>query len=112
VLEIPISTLRVGTRNLPIGGGGYFRLLPYALSRLAIERFHSAEDRPAVFYCHPWEIDPGQPRVKGVAAKSRIRHYLNLRKTEPRLERLLRDFQWDTMRAVFGVDSEQERSVV
>ena len=108
LLEIPVSTLRVGGRNLPIGGGGYFRLLPYAVSRLALERFHSRERRPVVFYLHPWEIDPGQRRIEGLEAKSRFRHYVNLRKTEPRLERLLQDFRWNTMEAVFSAGVAQE----
>ena len=109
VLEIPVSTLRVGGRNLPIGGGGYFRLLPYAVSRRAIERLHRSERRPAVFYLHPWEIDPGQRRIEGIGAKSRFRHYVNLSRTEPRLQRLLDDFRWDTIRAVFDLALGHER---
>ena len=101
LLEIPISTLRIGNRNLPIGGGGYFRFFPYVLSQRAIERFHAHERRPIVFYFHPWEIDPGQPRVEGLPLKSRFRHYVNLCKTEPRLKRLLDDFRWDTVDSVF-----------
>jgi polysaccharide deacetylase family protein (PEP-CTERM system associated) len=111
LLEIPLSTLRLGGRNLPIGGGGYFRLLPYAVSRWALERLHRGERRPAVFYLHPWEIDPGQRRIEGIGAKSRFRHYVNLRKTEPRLERLLEDFRWGTIRAVFDVALGHERLV-
>jgi len=109
LLEIPLSTLRVGGRNLPIGGGGYFRLLPYAVSRHALELLHRGEHRPAVFYLHPWEIDPGQRRIEGIGARSRFRHYMNLRKTEPRLERLLADFRWDTIRSVFDVALGHER---
>ena len=101
LLEIPVSTLRIGDRNLPIGGGGYFRLLPYAVSQLALDRFHARERRPAIFYVHPWEIDDDQPRVEGIALKSRFRHYVNLHKTEPRLKRLLHDFRWDTIDNVF-----------
>ena len=103
--EIPISTVRAGSRNIPIGGGGYFRLLPYAASRWAIERFHREERRPAIFYMHPWEIDPGQPRVAGVDAKSRFRHYVSLHRTEGRLERLLQDFRWDRVDRVFDVEA-------
>lgn len=106
--EIPISTLRIGNRNVPIGGGGYFRLLPYAISQLALERFHARERRPAVFYLHPWEIDPDQPRIAGIGRKSRFRHYLNLRKTEPRLKRLLEDFRWESVANVFGPTVRQD----
>ncbi len=103
--EIPISTVRVGKRNVPIGGGGYFRLLPYAASRYAIARFNREEGRPAIFYIHPWEIDPQQPRVAGVDAKSRFRHYVSLHRTEGRLERLLADFRWDRVDRVFDVEA-------
>ena len=101
--EIPISTLRLGGRNWPIGGGGYFRLLPYAASRAAIARLNDAEGAPAVFYIHPWEVDPGQPRPTGVPLKSRLRHYLNLDKTGERLGRLARAFRWDRMDRVFDI---------
>ncbi len=101
LVEIPISTVQAWKRNIPIGGGGYFRLLPYVASRYAIARFHRDEARPAIFYMHPWEIDPGQPRVAGVGMKSRFRHYVNLHRTEPRLQRLLADFRWDRVDRVF-----------
>jgi polysaccharide deacetylase family protein (PEP-CTERM system associated) len=103
--EIPISTVRAGSRNIPIGGGGYFRLLPYVASRWAIERFHREEKRPMIFYMHPWEIDPEQPRVAGVDAKSRFRHYVSLHRTEGRLERLLHDFRWDRVDRAFHVEA-------
>jgi polysaccharide deacetylase family protein (PEP-CTERM system associated) len=105
LVEIPITTVQAGGRNVPIGGGGWFRLLPYAVSRHAIARFHRVERRPALFYIHPWEIDPGQPRVPGMALKSRFRHYVNLRRTEPRLERLLADFRWDRVDRVFETEA-------
>jgi len=101
VLEIPLTTVRLGGRNLPASGGGYFRLLPYAVSRAAFRRVNDAECRPAIFYMHPWEIDAAQPRVAGLSAKSRFRHYLNLGRMYGRLERLLGDFAWDRMDAVF-----------
>jgi len=103
--EIPISTVRAGNRNFPIGGGGYFRLLPYAASRYAIARFNREERRPAIFYMHPWEIDPEQPRVAGVGAKSRFRHYVSLHRTEGRLVRLLSDFRWDRVDQVYDVEA-------
>ena len=86
LLELPITTTRVLSRNLPAGGGGYFRLLPYRASRWAIERVNRVDRQPAIFYFHPWEIDPHQPRVGGVSAKTRFRHYLNLDRTESRLD--------------------------
>jgi polysaccharide deacetylase family protein (PEP-CTERM system associated) len=101
ILEIPVSTARVLNRNLPAGGGGYFRLLPYALSRALIRRVNGIDRRPSVFYFHPWEIDFTQPRVRGTTLKTRFRHYVNLRRTEPRLHRLLRDFRWRRMDEIF-----------
>lgn len=103
LIEIPITTVRTLGRNLPAGGGGYFRFAPYLVSRWAIRRFNERERRPAIFYMHPWEIDPGQPRVSGVGLKSRFRHYINLHKTEGRLCRLLGDFRWGRVDRVFGV---------
>lgn len=97
IIEIPIPTLNVLNRNVPIGGGGYFRLYPYALSHYFIERFRQQTQQPFSFYFHPWEIDPMQPQMHGISIKSRVRHYLNLNRMEARIHRLLRDFQWDTM---------------
>lgn len=102
LLEIPITTLRLFGRNLPAGGGGYFRLAPYRLSRWAIQRVNDVDRRPAIFYLHPWEIDPDQPRVQGVGLRTRFRHYVNLDKTEGRLARLLRDFGWGRIDEVFA----------
>lgn len=101
LLEIPIATARLGKANLPAGGGGYFRLLPYAVSRSLIRRVNDVDGRSAVFYFHPWELDPGQPRIAGTSFKTRTRHYLNLRRTEPRLRSLLRDFSWRRMDRLF-----------
>jgi polysaccharide deacetylase family protein (PEP-CTERM system associated) len=104
VLEIPIATARLLHTNVPAGGGGYFRLLPYPVSRWLIRRVNSRDEEPAIFYFHPWEIDPDQPRVEGLDARSRFRHYVNLDRTMERLRMLLRDFHWDRMdRVVFGV---------
>lgn len=104
LLELPITTTRLLSRNLPAGGGGYFRLLPYRASRWAIARVNRIDREPAIFYFHPWEIDPHQPRIKGVSAKTRFRHYLNLHRTESRLRRLLSDFRWDRIDRVFEID--------
>jgi hypothetical protein len=87
--------------NWPAGGGGYFRLLPYTISRWSIRHINDVDGKPAMFYFHPWELDPDQPRVQGPGVKSRFRHYLNLKRTEPRMRRLLADFCWDRVDRVF-----------
>ena len=102
LLEIPVSTLDMGGRHWPIGGGGYFRLYPYWLSRWAWRRYLAGEQHPGVFYFHPWEIDPGQPRPDRIGLKTRVRHYLNLDRMESRLQRLLTDFAWGAMAEVFA----------
>jgi polysaccharide deacetylase family protein (PEP-CTERM system associated) len=101
VLELPISTVRVLNRNLPCGGGGYFRLAPYAAFRWALRRLNEDDRRPAIFYFHPWEVDPDQPRPAGLSAKTRFRHYVNLGRMEGRLRAMLSDFAWDRMDRVF-----------
>ena len=101
LLEVPVTTVRWWGRNWPCGGGGFFRLLPYPLFRRGLRRVNRSDRRAGVFYFHPWEIDPRQPRVPGVTLKNRVRHYLNLARTAPRVERLLRDFRFDRMDRVF-----------
>ena len=101
LLEIPVATVRVGQTNLPAGGGGYFRLLPYAVSRRLIRRINARDRQPAMFYFHPWELDAEQPRIAGVGVKTRFRHYVNLHRTAPRLARLFRDFRWSRADRVF-----------
>jgi len=96
-LEFPVTTFRIANRNLPCGGGGWFRLVPYAGMRWAIRRVNRVDGESAIFYFHPWEIDPGQPRQAGIDAKTRFRHYLNLERMESRLNRLLNDFSWGRM---------------
>lgn len=110
LVEIPIATVRFEGRNWPCGGGGYFRLLPYAASKAAISRINRQDGLPAVFYIHPWELDPDQPRPRGPPLKSRLRHYLNLSKTADRLSRLTRDFRWDRFDRVFALDGLQEQA--
>lgn len=110
-LEIPISTLQLGKNNYPCGGGGYFRLFPYQLSRWAINQLNRKQHQPAVFYFHPWEIDPDQPRQQDISAKTRFRHYLNLGKMEQRLNKMATDFQWDTMKNVFLADVESHPQI-
>ena len=101
LLEVPVATIRMLSKNLPAGGGGYFRLLPYAVSRWSIRRINTVDRKPAMFYFHPWELDPDQPRVAGITAKTRFRHYLNLHRMQPRISRLLADFRWDRADRVF-----------
>ena len=93
LIEAPPSTVRVGAMNLPVAGGGYFRLLPYWWTSWGIRRINRHEGKPAIFYLHPWEIDPQQPRLEA-GALSRFRHYRNLGKTEERLRRLVSEFRF------------------
>ncbi len=104
LVEIPMTTLPLGGRNMPIAGGGYFRLMPYAVFRAALRRFNTRERASGIFYFHPWEIDVGQPRVAGASRVSRFRHYVNIAAVPRRLERLLRDFRWGRMDQVFAAD--------
>ena len=99
--EIPVTTLRAWGRNFPSSGGGYFRLLPYALSRWMLGRVNSGDREAGIFYFHPWEIDPDQPRIDGIGSKTRFRHYVNIDRMEARLNQLLRDFKWGRMDHVF-----------
>jgi len=101
LLELPPTTVRLLNRNLPASGGGYFRLLPYGVSRWLLRQVNQRERQPAIFYFHPWEIDAGQPRVSGIGVKTRFRHYVNIGRTEARLERLLQDFRWGRMDEIF-----------
>jgi polysaccharide deacetylase family protein (PEP-CTERM system associated) len=101
VWEFPVSTLRLGGRNWPVAGGGWFRLLPLWVTRRAIARIN-AEGQPAVVYLHPWELDPDEPEVPNAPALSRVRHRLNLHRTEERLRRLLREGEFGSLREVFA----------
>ena len=101
LLEIPMTTLRIGGRNLPCSGGGYFRLLPYPLFRWMFAHCEGVTHQPGVFYLHPWEIDPDQPRV-AAPRLARLRHYTNLRRTAVRLDAMLRDFSWDRMDRIYA----------
>lgn len=101
ILEIPASTLRLFGRNLPASGGGYFRLLPLPASRWLMQRSMQASGLPSMFYFHPWELDPEQPRMRGISARTRFRHYVNLNRFEMKLVRLLRDFRWGRMDDIY-----------
>lgn len=111
LLEIPISTLPVLGRNMPCGGGGFFRLYPYWISQKAYRHLNEVEQQPGIFYFHPWEIDPDQPRQQNLPFKSRFRHYLNLDRMETRLVCLINDFAWDTMQNVFLRNKPEARVV-
>lgn len=100
LVEVPVTTAQFAGRRLAAGGGGFFRVLPYAFSRWAIRQVNGRDDRPAVFYFHPWEVDPDQPRVAGAPLRSRLRHYTNLNVMSAKLARLLGDFRWGPMDAI------------
>lgn len=108
IVEIPIPTLKILGKQVPIGGGGYFRLYPYKVARKLVNQYLKKEKQPYSFYFHPWEIDPEQPQVVGASFKSRFRHYLNLDKMEERLELLLTDFKWGTMKEVYNINVDQK----
>jgi len=101
LLEVPVTTVTAFGKTLPCGGGGWFRLWPYALSHWALRRVNQRDGQSGLFYFHPWEIDPEQPRPSGINLKTWVRHYLNLHRMEGRLRSLLRDFRWNRMDRVF-----------
>jgi polysaccharide deacetylase family protein (PEP-CTERM system associated) len=101
LLELPPTTLPLLGRNFPAAGGGWFRLLPYSMSRWMLRRVNEQEQAPCMFYFHPWEIDPGQPRQAGLTARTRFRHYVNLQRMPGRLRNLLNDFEWGRVDRVF-----------
>jgi polysaccharide deacetylase family protein (PEP-CTERM system associated) len=101
LLEVPITTVRLLQRNLPAGGGGYFRLMPYSLSRWMMQRVNRVDRQSSIFYFHPWELDPLQPRPPGLNMKTRFRHYVNLGRMENRIKALTRDFAWERMDRLF-----------
>jgi polysaccharide deacetylase family protein (PEP-CTERM system associated) len=100
-LELPISTVRIGGRNFPAGGGGYFRLFPYTLSRWLLRRINYCDGHSGIFYFHPWELDPDQPRLLGLSVKTGFRHYVNLARMERKLHSLMRDFRWNRIDKIF-----------
>ncbi|MDP3551671.1 MAG: DUF3473 domain-containing protein [Novosphingobium sp.] len=105
LIEIPVTTAEVAGRRMAAGGGGFFRLLPYAVSRWAIRQVNLRDGRPAVFYFHPWEIDPDQPRPEVAPLKSRLRHYTNLDVMAAKLSRLVHDFRWGRMDEVAAIEA-------
>ncbi|MCC6472251.1 MAG: DUF3473 domain-containing protein, partial [Burkholderiales bacterium] len=107
--ELPLTTVNLLNRNLPAGGGGWFRLLPYGVSRWCLRRVNRVDRQPCIFYFHPWELDPGQPRMKGIDLKTRFRHYVNLSSMERRIRALVADFRWDRMDRVFLEANDEPR---
>jgi polysaccharide deacetylase family protein (PEP-CTERM system associated) len=105
LLELPVTTARLGQRTLAAGGGGFFRLLPYGFSRWAIRQVNGQAQRPAIIYFHPWEIDPDQPRVAGAPLRSRVRHYTNLSVMAAKLRRLTQDFAWTRVDALVAQEA-------
>lgn len=112
LIEIPVAVVERLGRRFSCGGGGFFRLLPYLWSRTNIARLNAQDSIPATFYFHPWEIDPGQPVARGISGKSKLRHYSNLARMEPKLERLLRDFRWDRIDRVYDLERVMPRPAV
>jgi hypothetical protein len=102
LIEFPPTVARVGRFALPVGGGGYFRLYPYRMTRSLLSKINRTERRPFMFYCHPWEIDPGQPRMQGASLLSQLRHYVNLATTEQKVNQLLNDFAFGPMESALS----------
>lgn len=101
LLEVPVTTAAIAGRRMPCAGGGFFRLYPYALTRQFLRGVNARDEQSAVFYFHPWEVDPDQPRVPNLPLKTRFRHYINIDRVESRLKQLLGDFNWGRMDHVF-----------
>jgi polysaccharide deacetylase family protein (PEP-CTERM system associated) len=104
LVEIPATSLKISDTNFPASGGGFFRLFPFWLSKASISRVNLKDAQSAIFYCHPWEFDPNQPRISGASAKSKFRHYVNLKVNAGKFERLLGSFSWAPMKEVFAAD--------
>ena len=111
LVEIPVTTAMFGGKRLAAGGGGFFRVLPYAFSRWAIRQVNRTDGRPAVFYFHPWEIDPGQPRVAGAPLKSRLRHYSKLDQMADKLRQLVDEFAWGRMDMIAHREAQSAESL-
>ncbi len=112
LIEVPVTTAMLGARRMAAGGGGFFRVLPYGFSRWAIRQVNTQEQRPAIFYFHPWEIDPDQPRVADAPIRSKLRHYTGLDNMAGKLRRLLGDFAWGRMDVLVAGERARARSFV
>jgi len=104
LVEVPVTTMEWAGRRMAAGGGGFFRLLPYGVSHWAVDRVNRRDGRPAAFYFHPWEVDPGQPRRHDAPLRSRFRHYTNLSVMAGKLKRLLAAFEWGRMDEVVAAE--------
>lgn len=107
LIELPVTTARAMGRTIAAGGGGFFRLMPYAFTRWAVAQVNQRDQRPAIFYFHPWEIDPHQPHVENAPMRSRLRHYTNLSTTAAKLERLIGGFRWGRMDEILADQAKQ-----
>ncbi len=105
LIELPVSTVQMGGRNFAAGGGGFFRALPYGVSKWMVGRVN-AENQPHIFYFHPWDMDPGQPKITNAPLKSKLRHYTNLSRMAGKLRRLTRDFEWGRVDAVIAAEKD------
>ena len=112
LVELPVTTVNVFGKNLPASGGGYFRLLPFPLSRWMMNRVNKHDEQSGIFYFHPWEIDANQPRIPGIDSKTRFRHYVNISKMEDKLVRLLKAFNWARVDYVFRKEISRGACVV
>lgn len=104
-IELPMSTINLFGRNLPCSGGGYFRLFPYRYTSWSFKKLGANGEAPAIFYIHPWELDPSQPVVKGASTMSKFRHYTNLESNEKKFKRLLGDFSFISVREFLSLNS-------
>ena len=110
LIEAPVAVSEVMGKRVSCAGGGWFRAAPYPVSRAMIKRAAQRNDGPTIFYFHPWEIDPDQPRIETASRKSKLRHYLNLAAMEGKLDRLLSDFTWTRIDEALGMrDSNESR---
>lgn len=112
LVEIPVTTVQLGQRRMAAGGGGFFRVLPYAFSHWAMARVNARDERPVVFYFHPWEIDTDQPRVAHAPLKSRLRHYTNIDRMEAKLTRMLKSFAWGRMDQLAAIETARKVAFV
>jgi polysaccharide deacetylase family protein (PEP-CTERM system associated) len=111
-VEIPVTTAMFAGKRLAAGGGGFFRMLPYAFSRWAVRQVNGSDQRPAIIYFHPWEIDPGQPRVANAPIKSKLRHYSRLNAMAGKLKMLMHDFQWDRLDTIVATEKAKMREMM
>ena len=109
LIEFPLSTVRLFSVNIPVSGGGYFRLFPYQMVKKGLGRINREEERPFIFFLHPWEIDAEQPRIRGTGVRSTVRHYLNIKRTERKFRSLLEDFKFTSIQVMMGSGFEGPR---